>query len=204
MIGIYGIHNIVNDKWYVGQSVNIEKRWESERLNLRKGSLHQNGCGIHIGNAYKKYGEKSFEWVILEECEKEKLNEREVFWISKKNSLQNGYNSTPGGNNWVGRIVSKETRRKMSEARMGDKNINFGHPLRDEHRKKISDSLRNYKKIHGVGTSAKKVICLETGVIYPSMLEAAKEFGIHSARIGEVCNSKRKFAGGCRWERISE
>lgn len=29
--GIYGIHNLANGKWYVGQAVNIKKRWTSHR-----------------------------------------------------------------------------------------------------------------------------------------------------------------------------
>lgn len=47
--------------------------------------------------AFKKYGLQNFEFKIIEECKKEKLNEREIYWIAYFNSFHNGYNLTPGG-----------------------------------------------------------------------------------------------------------
>ena len=55
-----------------------------------------------IGKAVKKHGSENFENHIIEWCEsKEKLNEREIYWISKYNSFANtgiGYNLARGGN----------------------------------------------------------------------------------------------------------
>lgn len=97
MVGIYGIHNKVNDKWYVGQSKDIKKRNNGEFCNLLNGKFHSWGENHHIVNAVKKYGIRSFEWVVLEECEIDKLDEREIFWIKEKDSYKNGYNQTLGG-----------------------------------------------------------------------------------------------------------
>ena len=88
MIGIYGIHNKVNDKWYVGQSNNIRKRNLYELRNLRNGVFHYNNSNNHIVQAWQKYGENAFEWVVLEECEIDKLDEREIFWIAQKDSFE--------------------------------------------------------------------------------------------------------------------
>ena len=84
MIGIYKIENLVNQKVYIGQSIHIEKRWQ-EHCRLSSTSL--------IGKAIKKYGKTNFSFVVLEECDKSLLNEREEFFIKQYNSIApNGYN----------------------------------------------------------------------------------------------------------------
>lgn len=114
MTGIYGIHNTVNNKWYVGQSKDIEKRNHIELRNLKNGFFHYGNENIHIVSAWQKYGEDAFEWVVLEECTIEQLDEREIFWIAQKDSYKNGYNRTLGGGGSRGVVVSEETRKKMS------------------------------------------------------------------------------------------
>lgn len=100
MTGIYGIHNTLTDMWYVGQSVDISSRWYFHRTALNH-NYHHN---IHLQRAYNKYQKDAFEWVILEECSPEKLNEREIFWIAEKDSFRNGYNRTLGGDGGHGTI----------------------------------------------------------------------------------------------------
>ena len=83
-IGIYKIENLVNHKIYIGQSLHIEKRWQ-EHCQINASSL--------VGKAIQKYGKQNFSFQILEECEEEKLNEREEFYIHYYKSLvPNGYN----------------------------------------------------------------------------------------------------------------
>jgi hypothetical protein len=55
-----------------------------------------------ISNAIKKYSIENFNFIILEEVDNEKLDEREIFWISEKDSYYHGYNSTKGGKSHVG------------------------------------------------------------------------------------------------------
>ena len=125
MTGIYGIHNKINDKWYVGQAQDIKKRNYNELLNLKK--FNRFHCGVrdnkHIVKSWQQHGESAFEWVILEECDIDKLDEREIFWIKKKDSYKNGYNQTLGGGGIRGKNLSKETRLKMSQRRSGKKYI---------------------------------------------------------------------------------
>ena len=47
--------------------------------------------------AMRKHGKDIFHIEQIEECDNEKLNEREKYWISYYDSYKNGYNSTPGG-----------------------------------------------------------------------------------------------------------
>lgn len=83
LIGIYKIENLINGKIYIGQSIDIERRWK-EHCSKNK-SL--------IGRAITKFGQENFSFEILEECEKNSLNKKEIFYIQKFNSLvPNGYN----------------------------------------------------------------------------------------------------------------
>ena len=55
---------------------------------------------------FVKYKEDSFLWTVLEYCGEDKLDEREVYWISFYNSYNDGYNCTKGGQNGATRSCS--------------------------------------------------------------------------------------------------
>lgn len=96
-IGIYVITNKINNKQYVGQSTNLSRRWSDHRSKSRhprKPDEYRNLLYIAI----REYGLENFSFEILEECDVEELNEREIFWIKKLNTYIDGYNNTPGGN----------------------------------------------------------------------------------------------------------
>lgn len=96
MAYIYGIKNRINEKWYVGQSIYFPKeRWRMEIAGYESHNMV-------ISKAIKKYGVENFDFLILEEVEEEKLDEREIYWIENKNSYLNGYNSTRGGKSHIG------------------------------------------------------------------------------------------------------
>ena len=109
--GIYGIHNLINDKWYVGQSVNIRTRWNAHRSLLARNEKES----IHLLRAWNKYGPDAFEWVILEKCSPEELDDREIFWIKQKDSYRNGYNRTVGGGGTHGYKLTEAHKRKIGE-----------------------------------------------------------------------------------------
>lgn len=46
----------------------------------------------------------------------------------------------------------------------------------------------------------KKVLCVETGITYESVSDAARQTGISNGNISQCCNGKRKSAGGFHWE----
>lgn len=96
MIGIYLIRNKVNNKVYIGQSKNVERRWKEHKSRLDNEHFE---CGSIFHKALKKYGVENFSFEIIEECDAEVLNEREIYWISvfNSNNPQFGYNLTKGG-----------------------------------------------------------------------------------------------------------
>lgn len=89
MIGIYCFTNKINNKKYVGQSINIEERYKNHKSNYKRMSTS-------FYKAVREYGWDNFSFEVLEECSKEKLNERERYWIEHLDSFNNGYNLTTG------------------------------------------------------------------------------------------------------------
>lgn len=95
MVGIYKITNTLNDKCYIGQSIDIQTRWTQHIYagthniaRLNKSKFYQ---------AIKEDGIENFSFEILELLSREELNTRERYWIQYYDSYKNGYNSTPGG-----------------------------------------------------------------------------------------------------------
>ncbi|MDO9542079.1 MAG: NUMOD3 domain-containing DNA-binding protein [Kiritimatiellia bacterium] len=146
--GIYGIRNIVNGKWSIGQSIDIERRYQVHLRDLRKGA-HYNS---YFQRAFNKYGEANFEFRILEETEAGLLDIQERLWIAhyKSNQEQFGYNSENGGR--LNKQPSEETRRKMSKALKGHivsletrrkiSEKNKGQIISQEQRQRISKTLK--------------------------------------------------------------
>ena len=89
---IYKITNIINNKVYIGQTVNtIKQRWNKH--------CHSNGCRS-LYNAILKYGKENFNIEIIETLPIEELDKREIYWINyyKSNNKKFGYNILLGGN----------------------------------------------------------------------------------------------------------
>ena len=95
--GIYKITNVVNNKSYIGKSVNIEERWQHHKTSERR--RYPNKL---LYKAFDKYGLNNFTFEIIEECQKQELEQKEKFWIKHYHTcvLEKdgyGYNCTFGG-----------------------------------------------------------------------------------------------------------
>ena len=96
---IYKITNLINNKSYIGQTKDIQKRFSQHKINY--GSCGGQGLKSTslINQAIQKYGVKNFNFEILEQ-DIENYNDREKFWIEYYNSkTPNGYNICDGGEN---------------------------------------------------------------------------------------------------------
>lgn len=99
MIGIYKITNLINGQSYIGQSVDIEKRWLKERQSAF--NVNNSSYNYPISCAFRKYGIDNFQFEVLEECLRNQLNEREKYWIAQYDTFYNGYNQTLGGDSHI-------------------------------------------------------------------------------------------------------
>lgn len=154
---IYKIYNDINEKIYIGQTSKARPtdRWsqhKSDSKNLRNGD----NSAIHL--AMNKYGNEHFFFEIIEEVDNSKLDEREIFWITKENSqVPNGYNISSGGSVPRGFISrgrgiprtekvkqklreawTPEMRKAMSERMNGEGNPQYGKHLSEETKRKLS------------------------------------------------------------------
>ena len=100
MIGIYKITNKINNKSYIGKSNNIKRRFAEHKI-----INHETNQSLK--RAYLKYGLENFTFEILEECDLDSLNDREIYYIK---TLKPEYNRTKGGDGASGHQVSEKTR----------------------------------------------------------------------------------------------
>lgn len=92
---IYKITNQINGKVYIGQTIkNPQARFTEHKYHARNPQYH--GCK-YLHSAIAKYGGDKFSIEIVECCPNKSLDEREVYWIKKYDSYNNGYNLTLGG-----------------------------------------------------------------------------------------------------------
>ncbi len=90
MIGIYKITKKENGKSYIGQSNDIDRRFQE----------HKTKTDIPVELAIQKYGINAFTYEVLEECSLDQLDEREMYWIAYYNTYEGfGYNCNAGGGN---------------------------------------------------------------------------------------------------------
>lgn len=116
-VGVYKIKNLVNNKVYIGSSVHVLKRWCEHIVRLNSKTHHS----IYLTNAWHKYGRDNFIFEVLEYCEKEKLVEREQYWMDMYNAYDKnfGYNLRIDAESNRGLPPSKETRIKLSVSNTG-------------------------------------------------------------------------------------
>ena len=120
MCGIYKITS-PSGKVYIGQSINIEKRWTHYRFVdcVDQPKLY---------NSFLKYGVNNHEFVILEECDIGLLTERERYWQEYHDVIKNGLNCKYVSVNDKTGHLSEETKEKISKKLKGRKSRkNYRH-----------------------------------------------------------------------------
>jgi uncharacterized membrane-anchored protein YhcB (DUF1043 family) len=86
--GIYKITNIDNQMCYVGQAVNIADRWKQ---HIKRGLGADTPTRNKLYPAMMASGVENFTFEIVEECPREKLNEREDYWQDYFKAKEFGY-----------------------------------------------------------------------------------------------------------------
>lgn len=96
MIGIYRITNIITGENYVGQSKDIERRWQEHDDMLLNNKHHSK----KLQNAFNIYGPYVFIKTVVKiynVYDKECLNRDERMYIQVFNSYYRGYNMKRDG-----------------------------------------------------------------------------------------------------------
>lgn len=91
--GIYSLKSKINGKMYIGLSKDVYYR-RRKHFEMLKAKHHYN---TKMQRHVNKYGLDDLSFEIIELCDKNKLEEREIFWINYYNSFDKGFNETKGG-----------------------------------------------------------------------------------------------------------
>lgn len=134
--GIYIILNCKTGKFYIGSAINLRRRFQKHKLELQNGNHH---CS-YLQNAWKKYGEKSFQFYCIEFCIPDLLLNKEQKWINKYWKHKNLYNLCRYAGSRKGQKFPEETLKKMSLAKKGKP----GRKITEKEKIKISNSLKGH------------------------------------------------------------
>lgn len=202
MIGIYKITS-PSGKVYVGQSINIEKRFKQYKY------LKCNGQ-IILYRSLKKYGTDKHIFEILCECEVYELNDKERYYQELYSAIGlNGMNCQLVNTFKEKRVFSEETKIKMSIS--AKKKI-----FTEEHRKNIgkavikrggfpcSEEKKEKLRLINLGTKCEKrqgfnhfnskiVLCEQTGVFYGSAKMASIAYNINYSTLKDKLSGRRNI-----------
>ena len=213
MNGTYTVykHTGPTGKVYIG----ITRREPRKRFDGGRGYAHS----PHFSAAIKKYGWDAFQHdILLTGLTREDAEEAEIRLIAEYKSTDRrfGYNADTGGS--ASGRMSEETRRKIASHMMGDNNPTrkYGHPMQgkrhtDESKARMSAAAKaRTGRYVSDETKAKlrkaqkktPVRCVELGIIYAGIHEAAEEFELSPSKVCAVCKGRNHTAGGLHWEYV--
>ena len=214
LCGIYCIENTINQKKYIGQSIDIYRRWKQ----------HQSGTtGCAISTAIVKYGINNFSFKILELCNQQLLNEREVYWIEYYDTYNNGYNETKGGDNISNRVKTPikaydingnyiKTYESLHEAaRENNCSVSQIYNVLQHERitagglqfRYINDNMPILSVANRQGQIREIIqLDLDNNIIaeFKTIAEASRKTGAYAPSIGRVCRGIKNTTHGFKWQ----
>jgi group I intron endonuclease len=222
-VGIYKITNEISGLSYIGQASNIASRIYQHLHSSVSENMSDYNYPLH--KAFRKYGSDNFSFEVLEECDRDLLNEREMYWITFYDTFKNGYNQTAGGYQSIRQIKLSESEVDQIRNRLmtttdsmkdiakdfGVKpemigainngkcwnNSEFSYPLRNSDAVRLKNVLNTGLGVYQLDKKTGEVIN-----IFISATQAALHLGSeeHCAHIGKCLAGKRKTAYGYKWE----
>ncbi len=202
-IGIYKLTNKVNEKIYIGQSINLKRRYLAYKNN--------NHHSKEIKEDIDKIGFNNFSFEILEHSIEKNLNRLEKLYIKKYNSndFKIGYNKQNGGRGGgfhhpatIEKMRqaarnrpprTQKTKDKMSKMFSGKGNPFYG---RSHTKKTIEKNKKKKCKYGSENTSAKPIYCVSTGECFEYATLASNKYKLDLSSIIKCCKGKRNFVSG--------
>jgi group I intron endonuclease len=189
---VYKITNKITGKVYIGitnqgAGARYRHHWYEARI----------GEPAPIHRSMAKYGEENFTLEIIDFADTyEELKEKEKYWIKQYDSMnrEKGYNLTEGGDGTFGRMHSEETKDKIRQKAIGRK-------VSEETKKKMSEAQKKYKDAHKAHADAIRVLNQKAVVAYDlegniveefnTTKECAEKYNTSSTTIKYYCRSEQ-------------
>ena len=134
-----------------------------------------------------------------------------MFYINKKPTtfrvhrlVAEAFIPNPSNKPFIDHINTIRTDNRVQNLRWATQKENMNNEMSLKHQrecqkgKKLSEEHK--RKIRDGSTVCKKVLCIETGIVYKSIREAERQTGVNHNNIGEACSGKRKSAGKLHWK----
>lgn len=194
---VYMHKNKINGKVYIG----ITKQKPEYRWGDGEGYKNQ-----MFYKAIQKYGWQSFEHIILfENLSKIQAEQKEIELIKEYEShcSKKGYNILydTNKNKTERNLQKKRKQREVKEiTREKLRKANLGKHLSKDTKLKLSKLRKNQPNIK----NRKKVLCIETNIIYNGLIDAYNITKIKDKNIQSVCAGRSKTAGGYHWRYYEE
>ena len=145
--------------------------------------------------------------------EKEALTFEELLIGKLKTAGMGLCNIANGGLSHSGWKMTEESKQKISVAKKGKKlseehkatlsSIRKGHQVSSETRLKLSLANKGTKPSQtAINAMARKVLCVETNVTYPSIKKASESLNLSAGNIGSCCRGNRHTTGGFHWNYV--
>lgn len=174
---IYLITNLINNKKYVGQTINDFSIRFRQHKNTHKYYSCQKTLSP-VDRAIGKYGDENFKYEIIYVTDSlEDLNEKEIYYIDyyKTHVSCGGYNIKYGGDN--GGKHDESTKFKIGDAQKGCKNHMFG-------------------KYGELNSTSKPLIDIYTGEYFESASLCASSMGKNWSKICACARGERISTNG--------
>ncbi len=220
MIGIYKITS-PTEKIYIGQSVDLDRRILTYKSNINN-TVNQK----ILHNSLLKYGIENHTFEIIEECLEEDLNCRERYWQDFYDVLnrEKGLNCVLQPCNEARKVLSEETRHKMSLAVSGEKNGMWQYKFSEEqlqkmrnrkgekssfYGKKVTEEMKEKRRVTmmkkgmdsrgSTNPNAREVIDTITKEVYQTVTEAAEKNNVSLGVMSGYLTGKKSNFTSCMY-----
>lgn len=203
---VYMIRNSINGKLYFGiTKCSLEKRWREHKHNSLKSKKK-----THLCLAIKKYGEDNFTRQVVRYCSSEKdMYKTEINLIKQFNTTNRkfGYNNSIGGEaSSKGKVLSEETRKKISDFQKTRVRKPFS--LKTIQAMKDAAKGRNMEKLYTSSANKRRgkqalnvrAVILNGETEFVSITEAAKKFNCRPSTIHNNIKGLSKTTKFGIWE----